>query len=538
MVFSMKPLNFCKLVYIIAITSTFSSLVETSGPPLILNMKQPEDFEYILLWKAGNSSRTPACYTVMYKKMRSVGCNLPTVGTELKSAVKGQEQVNSYNSRSQPSQDTGRHVPGELTTCPVLPETHAQSAEMNYVKSSFKIVQECTNITRLFCNLTNEFADICKEYMYIIVKQDTNNGINYSDLLPFNPFFARCLRPPQFNISVCQSCVKVTVKLLPLLLKVYQELYYTITVKTDVLKENRIHNTTKHESFFSVLEDLHPNKNYCIAVDVSTDYNKQCTPTIPKCVMIDSSYTQDHIILSIFIPIIILVLIFISIILYKAGFIFLKRKTRPSVLNIRPNMANLVFESGLEEVDDVQVQESKEQQYSEDEDSESDIESNLNTKCGILNKISNFSPEVGITQKLSIGCSATSNEVIRTLDTTAEKNQNDTDKSSPITQLYPSKVNSTCIAESEHRGCLNVNLNTVMLGILDEKSDFFTTIDHEDIPESCISDAFEPNHFTEMPDGQSFDVQSPLYSWKNPSVSGESESSDSETEFTSGYMRR
>lgn len=199
-------------------------------------------------------------------------------------------------------------------------------------------------------------------------------------------------------------------------------------------------------------------------------------------------------------------------------------------------MAYSVFQSDPEEICDVQVQESKVQQHSDDENSESDVESNLDTKCDFFNQITPFS-EVENTQKLFTGCSATKNEVTRTL---AQRNQNDIDKSSPITPSYPSEVNSRHVAESECTDCLNVNLNSVMLGISDKKRDF-STIDHEDIldlNETCIFDAFEPNHFTEMPDNQSFDVQSPLCSWENLSVSGESESSHSETECTSGYMKR
>uniref|UniRef100_A0A2D4FYK6 Uncharacterized protein n=1 Tax=Micrurus corallinus TaxID=54390 RepID=A0A2D4FYK6_MICCO len=127
----MKPLNICKLVYISAITLTFSNFIETSKSTLLLTMNQ-EDFEYILLWKAGNSSRMPACYTVMYMMKRNFGCNLHAIGTQLKSAVKGQEQVNSYNSRSQESQDSNHNVlgPGELATCPVFSETDAQRTPM------------------------------------------------------------------------------------------------------------------------------------------------------------------------------------------------------------------------------------------------------------------------------------------------------------------------------------------------------------------------------------------------------------------------
>ncbi|XP_058041483.1 interferon alpha/beta receptor 2 [Ahaetulla prasina] len=537
MAFSMKPLNFCKLVYISAI---FSNFLEISKSSLSLNMKK-EDFEYILSWEAGNSSRMPVCYTVMYQYFteRIVGCNLHTTGTKSKSAVRDQEQVNFYNSRSQKNQDSDHHVlgPGELAACPAFSETDAQITPMKQylsdIKSNFKTVQECTNITRLFCNLTNEFADFCQGNAIIIVRQDTSNGTNYSDVQTFNPYFDRCFKPPQFNISVCQNCVNVTVKLSPLLLKIYQKLNYRIIVKTAELKENRIDNTTEKDHFFTILEDLPPNKNYCIAVQVDTGVNHQCNSTNPKCIMLDSNNREDYMMLSILAPSILLVVVVIPVFLHKTGFISCKRKTSPSVLNIKPNLAYSVFESAPEEVCDIQVQKSKVQHHSDDENSESDVESNFDTKCGIFNQIKPFS-EVDIGQKLFTGCSATTNEITR-----AKIDQNDIDKSSPFTPLYPSEVNSGHVAESERTDCLNVNLNSVMLGISDKEMDF-STFDHEDIDlnESCSLDAFEPNHFTEMPDNQSFDVQSPLCSWENLSVSGESESSYSETECTSGYMRR
>ncbi|XP_026556372.1 interferon alpha/beta receptor 2 [Pseudonaja textilis] len=541
MAFSMKPLNVCKLVYISAITLTFSNFLETSKSTLRLTMNK-EDFEYILMWKSGNSSRMPACYTVMYRMKSNFGCNLHTMGATSKSAVKGQEQVNSYNSRSQESQEPDHHVlgPRELATCPAFSETDAQRTsvkqDLSGIKSYFNhTVQECANITRPLCNLTNEFADFCQGTALIIVQQDTSNEINYSDILPFNPYTQRCFKPPQFNISVCQNCVNVTVKLSPLLLKIYQNLDYRITAKTDGLKENRIDNTSKQDSFFTILEDLHPNKNYCIAVEVSKGFNQQCTPTIPKCIMLDSSNRKDYTKLSILAPAILALVLVVVVCLYKVGCIHFKRRTVPSILNIKSNLACLVSEPDLEKICDVQVQESEVQQHSDDETSESDAESNFDTKCDIFNQITPFS-EVDITQKIFTGCSATTNEVTRTL---AEKNQNDIDKGSPITPLYPSEVNSGHVGESERTVCLNVNLNTVKLGISDKKLDF-STFDHEDIldlNESRISE-FEPNHITEMPDSQSFDVQSPLCSWENLSVSGESESSYSETECTSGYMRR
>ncbi|ETE59598.1 hypothetical protein L345_14671, partial [Ophiophagus hannah] len=378
-------------------------------------------------------------------------------------------------SRSQERQDSDHRVlgPGESSTCPAFSETDAQRTPMKQdlsgIKSNFKTVQECTKITRPFCNLTNEFADFFQGNAFIIVQQDTSNEINYSDILQFNPYTQRCFRPPQFNISVCQNCVNVTVKLSPLLLKIYQKLDYRITVKTDGLKENRIDNTTKQDSFFTILEDLHPNKNYCIAVEVSTGFNRQCTFTIPKCIMLDSNNKKDmvkHYIrqeemfsvqgksfeqdLKQIIP------EFDNNSSSETELKVLPSNNHPSLCarehkNIKSSLAYSVSESDLEKICDVQIQESEVQQHSDDENSESDAESTFDTKCDIFNQITPFS-EVDIAQKIFTGCSATTNEVTRTL---AEKNQN-IDRGSPITPLYPSEVNSRHVGESERTDCLNV----------------------------------------------------------------------------------
>ncbi|XP_032076251.1 uncharacterized protein LOC116510711, partial [Thamnophis elegans] len=579
---------------------------------------EAEDFEYILSWKAGNSSRIPVCYTVIYciidislsclallRYLMPPACtrNSQKECTSLRKTILGYRTLGKILRESDvfidnrkwndlwfflfdtcisitdvlflPRPQVSRKPrfrpscfgPGQFAACPPMKQGLSDIKSMQSRNVLIDAVQGCTNIARPFCNLTNEFADVCRRTAYIVVQQYTSNGTNYSDIIPFNPFSNRCFRPPQFNISVCQNCVNVTVKLPPLLLKIYQKLDYTIIVETADLKEN-----TKQDNFFTILEDLHANKNYCIAVQVSTGHNPQCTPTIPKCIMLESNNREDYIMLSILAPLILLVVVIISAFLYKAGFIFLKghhqmscstkgfeadyirvefdsnfssetelkvlpSDSHPSLCarehkNINRDLAYSVFESNPEEICEVQVQESEAQQHSDDENSESDVESNLDTECDFFNQITPFS-QVENTQKLFTGCSATKNEVTRTL---AQRNQDDIDKSSPITPLYPSEVNSGHVAESEHTDCLNVNLNSVMLGISDKNLDF-STIDHEDLNESCILDAFEPNHFTEMPDNQSFDVQN-LCSWENRSVSGESESSYSETECTSGYMKR
>ncbi|NXO58578.1 INRA2 protein, partial [Aramus guarauna] len=112
------------------------------------------------------------------------------------------------------------------------------------------------------------------------------------------------LGPPEVNISSCLNCINVTIKLptsyfrknekLLSLIDIYKELEYAITLKTHDREHKRPHETTTEEIFTTVIEDLYPNRNYCVSVMVTASLNKHSIPSAWKCIAADSVTQQDY----------------------------------------------------------------------------------------------------------------------------------------------------------------------------------------------------------------------------------------------------
>ncbi|NXK10219.1 INRA2 protein, partial [Herpetotheres cachinnans] len=112
------------------------------------------------------------------------------------------------------------------------------------------------------------------------------------------------LGPPEINISSCLNCINVTIKLpasyfrknekLLSLIDIYQELYYVITLKTPDGEHKRPQEKTTEEIFNTVIEELYPNRNYCMSVTVTASLNKHSIPSAWKCVTADSVAEPDY----------------------------------------------------------------------------------------------------------------------------------------------------------------------------------------------------------------------------------------------------
>ncbi|KFV91577.1 Interferon alpha/beta receptor 2, partial [Eurypyga helias] len=112
------------------------------------------------------------------------------------------------------------------------------------------------------------------------------------------------LGPPEVNISSCLNCINVTVKLpashfrkngKPLsLLDIYQQLNYDITLKTLDGEHKRPREKTTEEVFSTVIEELYPNRNYCVSVTVTASLNKHYIPSAWKCVTANSVAQKDY----------------------------------------------------------------------------------------------------------------------------------------------------------------------------------------------------------------------------------------------------
>ncbi|KFQ51102.1 Interferon alpha/beta receptor 2, partial [Nestor notabilis] len=112
------------------------------------------------------------------------------------------------------------------------------------------------------------------------------------------------LGPPEVNISSCLNCINVTIKLptsyfrengkLLSLIDIYEELDYDITLKTLDGEHKRPREQTTEDVFNTVIEELYPNRNYCVSVMVTASLNKHSIPSAWKCVTTDSVAQQDY----------------------------------------------------------------------------------------------------------------------------------------------------------------------------------------------------------------------------------------------------
>ncbi|NXU25763.1 INRA2 protein, partial [Thalassarche chlororhynchos] len=112
------------------------------------------------------------------------------------------------------------------------------------------------------------------------------------------------LGPPEVNISSCLNCINVTIKLptshfrknekLLSLIDIYEKLNYDITLKTLDGEQKGPHEETTEEIFNTVIEELYPNRNYCVSVKVAASLNKHSIPSAWKCVTAETVAQQDY----------------------------------------------------------------------------------------------------------------------------------------------------------------------------------------------------------------------------------------------------
>ncbi|NXG17639.1 INAR2 protein, partial [Grallaria varia] len=105
------------------------------------------------------------------------------------------------------------------------------------------------------------------------------------------------LGPPEVNITPCLNCINVTIKLptshfrekgkLLSLIDIYKELDYEITLKSQDREHKRPWEKTTEEVFNTVIEELYPNRNYCVSVVITASLNKHSIPSPWKCVPSD-----------------------------------------------------------------------------------------------------------------------------------------------------------------------------------------------------------------------------------------------------------
>ncbi|CAM5079322.1 unnamed protein product [Eretmochelys imbricata] len=491
------PLCFCQLVYLGILTATLFSLPEASviNPPQKLTMNS-QNFQHILSWEPGSNTTMPAYYHVMY------------IGV----------------SRSE---------------------------------KGWKIAKDCSNITHLSCNLTKEYEDYTDTYI-AMVQSFTEHGVLNSSVSEFSPYRSTYLGPPEVNLTACTTCINVIVKLPAAYLKekslidVYQELdYMTIVESFDRKEKIPIKNETSEESFSYVVGSLHSYTNYCVSVAVAASINHYSIPSALKCIITPSNTQPGYGIIPILSGGLVSLVIGIFLLgLYKGGFICLKSKPWPKVLETTNNLHCSVHEPDPEKMCSVQVMykemKKKEWEYSYDDDSESDSENSGDyTRHDILGRVpsSHAKSNTFVHQTIDYPSAESSSEAIELLGSEAENSEehqsviSENESTSRVFFHPSSEVNSSSTSGLSNSACFNINLNTVMLRDPDKTWDDSATLisqqkDAVDFQDSSASDALESKFFTNTVDVKKPDCHNISHELQKPSISDESDVSDSE------YIRR
>ncbi|KGL87851.1 Interferon alpha/beta receptor 2, partial [Charadrius vociferus] len=150
------------------------------------------------------------------------------------------------------------------------------------------------------------------------------------------------LGPPEVNISSCVNCINVTIKLPTShliknekpssLIDIYKELQYAIILKTVDGEHKRLYKKITEEIFSTVIEELYPNRNYCVSVVVTASLNKNSIPSAWKCITADSVAQQDYYTVAITGAVCFTLILAVTLKCMHAGGYILQRKSLPPTL--------------------------------------------------------------------------------------------------------------------------------------------------------------------------------------------------------------
>ncbi|NP_001384625.1 interferon alpha/beta receptor 2 [Gallus gallus] len=436
--------------------------------------------------------------------------------------------------------------------------------------SNWKIAKQCSRIVQPFCNLTDDFQVVSDEYS-AFVQSFVGTEVFNSSLLYFSPLSETFLGPPEFNLSSCVHCINITIKLPPTHLRkngkllslfdIYNKVDYEITLRTVGEEHKRSPEKVTEEPFSIVIEELYPNRNYCVSVMVTASLNKHSIPSAWKCITTDSVAEKDYYGITIAGAICFsIILVVILKCLHLGGYI-LHKKSLPDTLIFTKMFSYLPFTFECEEITSVEIiyKEVKKKAEgsvgavsSEDDsdDSESDAMSNHDyTRRDIVRRApqsSDTSP-VFVQHSTSSTCDGSSSWVSQNPDDgpeVFEENEMDAEeeKDTDSELLSPlSKVNCTYSLRSRSNFCFTINLKSVLLGISEETTDSSAALlsSQEDAVDWQCAHAVESKLLDDTESTQKPHHLNNSDVWQNSSgSSSESDSSDSDMDPKSEYVRR
>ncbi|XP_061857711.1 interferon alpha/beta receptor 2 isoform X2 [Colius striatus] len=499
-----RSMPFHQLLYISILSTACWSLPERfmGGPPHSLQMES-WNFQHILTWQAKINPTVPTYYRVLYRDHR-----------------------NWYTAK------------------------------------------QCSNITQLSCSLTDDFKDVHTQYSALVQSFIGTKAYN-SSRLTFLPYTDTYLGPPEVNISSCLNCINVTVKLptshlrkngkLQSLIDIYEELDYDITLKTLDGDHKTPRERTTAEIFNTVIEELYPSRNYCVSVMVTASLNKHSIPSTWKCVTADSAAQQDYHTAVIASAVCISLLLVGALKCLHVGGYILQKHSLPRTLVFIRTSPNSFWPFGHEEIASVEIlykeirkktNESSGCVSDEDNSDDSDATSNHDyTRREMISRI----PQSSDTSKLHMEYCTKSNcaddsssqasENPGTDSENSEEHEVDIEENDASSELLNtfSERNCSYLARRRNSACFTIKLNTVQLGNPEEDVDSSAALlsSQEDAFDWQHTQGFEVKLLDNTEDMQKRHCPNGSHEWQKSSCSsGESDSSDSDMDQNTEYIRR
>lgn len=500
------PMHFYQLVYISILSTACCSFSEgfLGGPPHNLQMKS-RNFEHILSWQAKSDPTVPTYYRVLYTDRRN-----------------------------------------------------------------WKTAKQCSDITQLSCNLTDDFKEITTVYS-TLVQSFIGTEVFNSSVLHFVPLTDTCLGPPEVNISSCLNCISVTIKLptshfiknekLLSLIDIYKELDYGITLKTLDGEHKRPRVKTTEEIFNTVIEELYPNRNYCVSVMVTASLNQHSIPSDWKCITADSVAQQDYHTVAIAGAVCFSLVLAGALKCMHAGGYILQKKSLPHTLVFISTLAYSPWTFESDEIASVEIiykevkkkaNESSGGVSDEDDSDDSDsgaISNHDYTRRDIISRVphSSDTPNVFVQYSTNSACDNGSSQASESPDTDPEDFEEhemdieeDKDTSSELLNPF-SEVNCNYSSRRRNSACFTINLKTVLLGTSEENVNSSAALlsSQEDAVDWQCTRAFEAKLLDDTEGVQKPHCHNGSHEWQNSSPSSdESDLSDSDTDQKTEYIRR
>ncbi|XP_035752279.1 interferon alpha/beta receptor 2 isoform X2 [Egretta garzetta] len=437
-------------------------------------------------------------------------------------------------------------------------------------RRNWKTAKQCSDITQLSCNLTDDFKEHSTQYS-ALVQSFIGTEVFNSSVLDFTPYTDTFLGPPEVTISSCLNCINVTIKLptshfrenekLLSLIDIYEELDYEITLRTLDGEHKRPREKTTEEIFNTVIEELYPNRNYCVSVMVTASMNKHSIPSAWKCMTADSEAQQDYHIATITGAICFSLVVAAALKCMHAGGYILHKKSLPHILVFIRTLAYSAWTLESEDVASVEIiykdvkkkaNESSAGVDDEDDsdDSDSDAISNHDyTRRDMISGVphSSDTPNVFVQYSINSTCDDSSSQASGNPDADPEdfeEHEVDVEENKDASSefLNPfSDVHCNYASSQRNSACFTISLKTVLLGASEESADKSAALlsSQEDAVDWQCPRAFESKILDDTESVQKPHSGNGSHEWQNSSCSSdESDSSDSDMDQKTEYVRR